>query len=788
VSQAAKTLIIFGQPDREVCVVSPGAHMSETSLPGGAKPSRRMPWLRGVVPKFSGSLWTFGSTLFISAFLMFSVEPLFAKLASPKLGGTPAVWAISLCFFQATLLAGYCYAYALIRWCEWKTTVAIHATLLLVTLSVLPIALPSNLGDPPTGDAYVWLFGVLAYGVGLPFFAVSGNAPLLQAWFARTSSQQATDPYFLYGASNAGSLLALIAYPTIIEPNLGLHLQTTVWSYGFGILCIMVFAAASWMLFQGGATAGSYREHMLTATRNVIRAADRAIWIGLSALPSALMVAVTTYIATDVVSVPLLWVVPLALFLTTFIVVFRDRALIPIEPVSRALPIIFVAISLPYLGIKLWLALAAFVGAALICHRELYLRRPSASSLTEYYLCMSVGGSIGGLFSAILAPKLFVSAFEFTGLMIAVLFCQRNIIQSIRRHLSATQMVSLVIFAAIALCANAVAQSFGGERAGKDVIALVTVAMAFVLWRLRHHPAQDAGLVLGIGLFAAMLPDNQLAFHTERSFFGVVRVIDTSDGSVRWMQHGTTLHGSRRLRTADGTIVTEPAPASYYHPAGPLARSIGLARTIGGTGSAKALRIGVVGLGTGSLACYTRPGDTLTYFEIDPVIVHIAKDSQYFDFISHCRPDTNIIVGDARLTLAKYDSSRFNLLVLDAFSSDSVPNHLLTVEAIKLYFDRLEPDGLLAIHVSNRYLDLISPVIATARSIPGLRVATADFPGVRGDPDAAPSRVVFASRDGNVLEGMSNWTDTTLDVKSDVSPWTDDYSDVLSALVRHMTK
>lgn len=737
-------------------------------------------------------LWTFSVTLFVSALLLFSVQPLFARMALPKLGGAPAVWAVSMCFFQIMLLAGYCYAYALIRWFDARATVFIHAALLLVTLSTLPFGLPQGLGDPPAGDAYLWLLGVLTVGVGLPFFAVAANAPLLQAWFARTGHPDARDPYFLYGASNAGSLVALLAYPVVVEPLIGLGRQTQIWAGGFAALALLLTGCAGFMFIRmapvAGAIAVSDDAAAATAEREPTFS-DRALWVSMALIPSALMVAVTTYITTDLASAPLFWVIPLALFLVTFIVVFRETPLLPVEIAARALPLLFVAmLSLPFPGVRLVIALGAFLAAALVCHRQLYSLRPAPRFLTEFYLWMSFGGALGGLFSALIAPQLFRSAFEFTLLMIAALFCRADVFSAMRNHLDLRRVAGFGCLLAAALIGHVIAQDLGGEMGGRAMMAAILAGWIAFLYFNRSHPALQAGIMLGIGMFAWMLPASQPTIHIARSFFGVVRVIDTADGTKRLMQHGTTLHGSRRLRTANGGVVAEPIPATYYHAAGPLARGVTLARKITTGVADGAIRMGVVGLGTGSLACTTRPGDDLTYFEIDPIVAEIARNPRYFDFLSHCRPETPIVMGDARLTLAHTPAHSYDYLVIDAFSSDAVPVHLLTREALELYISKLAPHGLLALHVSNRYLDLASSVIATAKTLPSTSSVLVKFPGVEGDSDAQPSIVVLIAKDPAVLEAANGWPDAAKPTATNVAPWTDDYADVLSAIVRQLTR
>jgi hypothetical protein len=768
--------------------VSNTSSVVATSKPAGplASPS-------GVVSATASAavLYTFAATLFVSALLLFSVQPLFAKMALPKLGGAPAVWAVSMCFFQAMLLAGYCYAYALIRWLEPRATIAVHATVMLATLVVLPIGLPTSLGEPADGNAYAWLMSVLLAGVGLPFFAVAANAPLLQAWFSRTDHPAARDPYFLYGASNCGSLLALVGYPALIEPWLGLKTQASVWSSGFACLAILLMCSAAWLVV--GKTKGTGERTQAAARLDddvaKVTTHDRLMWTLLALLPSALMVAVTTYITTDLASAPLFWVIPLALFLLTFILVFRERELIPIAIVSRALPILVVALlAVPLPGARLILALAAFVSAALVCHSQLYARRPSASHLTEFYLWMSFGGALGGVFAALLAPQIFVSAFEFTALMTVALFCRPEVTQPLSTHLDARRIVGFGCIAASALLVQQLSLEFGGEWFGRGVMAVILAAVGVCLWLYRAHPAQHAGFMLAIGLFAWMLPASQQAIHTARSFFGVIRVIDTADGTTRLMQHGTTLHGSRRLTDAKGNKLDRPIPATYYHPQGPLARGVTMAREIT-TGSPNgAIRMGIVGLGTGSMACHTRPGDAMTYFEIDPVVAQIATDARYFDFLSRCRPGVDIVMGDARLTLGRQPNAAFDYLVIDAFTSDAVPAHLLTAEAMTLYMDKLAPHGVLALHVSNRYLELVSAVTATAQTMPGTALRVVEFGGVTGDPDAQPSTVVFLAARPEILTATMTWPDARTPQATTTTPWSDDFSDVLSAIVRHMRR
>ena len=321
-------------------------------------------------------LATFAITLFASALLLFSVQPMFAKMALPRLGGTPAVWAVSMCFFQAALLAGYCYAHALNRWLKPAHAVQAHLVVLALTYFVLPIGLPAALAEPPEGDAYLWLLSVLALGVGLPFFAVSASAPLLQAWFAATGHEDAKDPYFLYGASNLGSLIALMAYPLVLEPSIGLSAQSHAWSAGFVILAALIATSGAVMLTRRAElqeTATAAFDALSHADTKPLTNAQRALWVGLAAIPSGLMVAVTTHITTDVASAPFIWVIPLALFLGTFILVFKDKLAFNYRLATDGLPFAILAlVCLPVHLAGVIVALAAFFMAAIVCHRELY--------------------------------------------------------------------------------------------------------------------------------------------------------------------------------------------------------------------------------------------------------------------------------------------------------------------------------------------------------------------------------------------------------------------------------
>lgn len=737
-------------------------------------------------------LGTFTATLFLSAVLLFSVQPMFAKMVLPKLGGSPSVWAVSMCFFQAVLLAGYCYAHLLNRYLPQRIIPFVHLAVLAIAMLALPIGLSESRADPPAGDAYGWLIVTLALGVGLPFFAVSANAPLLQAWFARTGHPHAGDPYFLYGASNLGSLAALLAYPIVIEPFSGLGQQAGFWAAGFVLLAAMIAVCGTMVVGVDGAdrstTAAGAASH-LDAREPTL--AERSGWIALAFVPSGLLVAFTSYVTTDIASAPFLWVMPLAMFLGTFILVFRDTPVIPHRWMLLAQPALTAVV---LLGISLdgnggWVIATlggtfAFFVATMVCHRELFERRPASRHLTEFYLWMSLGGVLGGVFAALIAPQIFNAVWEYPLLLVLAMACRPGITERLDR----TEVRELAVIVALAVAAMTVLAAL--QRHGILASSYMTLVRFLILvgfGALAFLPSAKAARKLAYTAIAALaiviLPSVMNRGDSERSFFGTHRVVTTPDGKVRLLLHGTTIHGADRLLAEDGSRVERPVPMTYYHPQAPMTLGAEAART-NHTGTTP-FRAGIVGLGAGAMACNSRGDEDWRFYEIDPVVVSIASDPHRFRFLSACRPNADIVVGDARLTLTKEPSGRFDYLLIDAFSSDSIPIHLLTVEALRLYLDKLTPGGILALHVSNRHLDLISVANAVAAAIPGTHAATViDRPGRRGY-DATPSLVVFVAKSEAALAPVLAWPSARRSTATaDLTPWTDDYSDILTALWR----
>lgn len=750
----------------------------------------------GLAREGTAVLALFASTIFLSALLLFSVQPIVAKMILPKLGGSPSVWAVSMCFFQAVLLAGYSYAHVLNRCASRRLAPLAHLIVIGVAVLALPFGLPASADELPSGNTYLWLIGVLAATVGLPFFALSANAPLLQAWFARTGHPHATDPYFLYGASNLGSLVALLAYPVAIEPMLALSRQTHLWSDAFQLLSFLIAASALAMLAARPHEERAAVQEGEPACTPAIGWINRGKWIGLAFVPSGLLVAFTSYLTTDIASAPLLWVVPLAIFLATFILVFRDRPAIPhgmllsLQPLAVTLVVLGLAISGKWGWLVASLAgFAAFFTTAMVCHKELYDCRPQSSHLTEFYLWMSVGGVLGGVFAAILAPQIFTSVYEYPLLLVLGMLCRPGLGAAIadRREAWAAGTHGLASLALIVLLAVAARGGLWSQVLAERTMALVVLGCGVLMLLASRRPLRLAGWAGAMGLAVLVLPSAMNRGYAERSFFGVHRVTVTADSQVRLLMHGTTLHGAQRIADSAGRPVQEPIPATYYHADGPMARGVQAARAASGRMDG-GLAVAIVGLGTGSLACYARRDEAWRFFEIDPVVVGIARDNRHFDFLPRCRPDADVVVGDARLTLAREPSGRLDYLVIDAFSSDSVPVHLLTREAIGLYLDKLAPSGILALHVSNRHLDLARVAVATSASWPG--VVTAVVTDRPGSPslDRATSQVVFVSRSGDSLRPLATLKGGTMAPVPEVAPWTDDYSDILTAIWRNYTR
>lgn len=714
----------------------------------------------------------FVATILTGSFLLFLVQPLVARMALPRLGGAPAVWNSAMFVYQALLLGGYAYAHALGRW-RPRVQAGVHLALLGVAALWLPIGLIA-VDLPPDAEPALWVPWLLGLSIGPLFFAVSAQAPLIQRWFAL--AQPGRNPYVLCAASNLGSFAGLIAYPLLVEPGTTLRGQSLLWSAGYGMLALLVLLCATRLPV-------SRRGEAAAATSPKPGGRRIALWVALAAVPSGLVLATSTYITTDIVAMPLLWVLPLGLYLASFIIAFATRrgaadTLTRIAPVTLLL---FGGVIMggyperPYSNVAVALLLLFMVSVAL--HTALYRARPEVDRLTGFYLWMAVGGALGGVFAGIVAPVLFDWTYEYPLLILAAgaLVPQQFLLGQIRDRWRRHPRAMLVGLAAavgllIQLRLAGPEAWFGEDRQGTVFLAIAGLGFLTIGARGGFVLLLAGALVLFGGYRALSLSMERDA--RMRSYFGVYTVRDGA--GYRELDHGSTVHGIQ-LR---GSPMRERTPTTYYAAYSGVGRAMRAAPMLYGPGA----RIGVVGLGTGTLACYAQPGQHWRFYEIDPVIVRIARDTGQFSYLRLCEPDPVIRVGDARLRLSAEAPASLDLLALDAFSSDAVPAHLLTREAFATYARVLSGRGLLLVHISNRFVDL-EPVVAAAARDGGWAIARLSYvPSELDRQNEATSSVWLAlSRDAGVLkmlEGLGGeWAPAVAPPR--LAPWTDDYSSVL---------
>ncbi|HEY2359258.1 MAG TPA: fused MFS/spermidine synthase, partial [Phenylobacterium sp.] len=671
-----------------------------------------MTTLAADAPRARPAAALFALTVFASAALVFLVEPMVAKLVLPRLGGSPSVWNTSLAFFQTALLAGYGYAHALQRIRSLRVQALLHGAALLAAALTLPLRINELVGPPSSNHPTLWLLAVLAVSIGAPFAVLSATAPLVQAWHARVYGEgEGKEPYVLYAASNLGSLLALLAYPLIVEPGLTLHMQRLGWSGAYFAFILLMGSLALAVIRAGGVSAPVRTE---TIAAPPITWRERLAWVGLAAIPSSLMLGVTTYITTDVASAPFLWVLPLALYLTTFIIAFQAKPAIPrdLTLTLQAAAVAACAAILPFtnnsFAIQLPIHLAAFFLTALMCHQELVARRPDPARLTEFYLWMSVGGVVGGAFNAFLAPVIFDNVWEYP--LVVALSC---LVRPWGDGKVDRFAVAMLILGVVGGVASPILNTFAAPHIyAKPIVGGFTQVDAFELgvrvclgaavisaFLVRNRALLFFTVIVVLSMGSNAAADRANTTQSWRSFFGVVRQSETQvpalGGPVRMLSHGTTLHGAQ---AADPRWRCNPLV--YYATSSPIGQ-VFLAQQR----EKPALRIGAVGLGTGSVSAYVRPGDRLTFFEIDPLVIRISSDPAHFSYTTRCaKGPVDYVLGDARLTLAEQPTDLFDILLIDAFSSDAVPTHLLTEEAVRGYLTHIKPDGVLILHLSNRNL------------------------------------------------------------------------------------
>jgi hypothetical protein len=780
--------------------------------------------------------WLFAITLFVSATLLFLVQPMIAKMILPSLGGTPAVWNTCMVFFQAALLAGYAYVHASTSWLGTRRQVLVHALLLFLPFLVLlffPLSMARNWTPPGDSNPIPQLLALLLLSVGLPFFVLSASAPLLQKWFARTGHASAKDPYFLYAASNLGSMIALVGYPTLVEPNLTLNpekwlSQSWLWliGYGFFVLFMLACARSVWQSHeldketrrQGDKERKESSEALAPSSWQQLR------WVALAFVPSSLMLGVTTYITLDIAAIPLLWVIPLALYLLSFILVFAKWPRMLHQTLVIVLPLVILILVFIMLSKIIKWPISATIGlhlltlflVALVCHGELARTRPSPRYLTQFYLLMSLGGVLGGLFNALLAPLLFESVLEYNlALVLACLLLPPADSESkvwLARFFPdrLARPVGVLADGFWAAALGLVAYflfSFFLTTPGEDtwraalrdgitpaidwlkdhlrinlvrmekalIFGLVTLlCYAYVMRPLRFGLAVGA-FMLASAYYDIPAPDQLQLLCQKRSFFGVLKVQYYPGEEAYTLTHGTTLHGQQVRVPGE-----KSEPLTYYHTSGPIGQVF-----TEFSGPRAKRNVALIGLGSGTLASYGEPGQHMTFYDIDPAVRDIATNENYFTYLRDCRASWEIILGDARLKLREADDGKYGIIVVDAFSSDAIPIHLITREALELYFRKLTEDGVLAVHISNRHLDL-QPVLgnlARELGLVGLRQYDREADS-RSVPGISMSDWVVLARRREDLRSLAEddrWQ--TVETDPNVGVWTDDFSNLLSVFM-----
>jgi SAM-dependent methyltransferase len=736
----------------------------------------------------------FGTAIFLAAGLVFLVQPMIAKALLPTFGGTPQVWTASLLFFQAALLGGYAYAHASVRFLGLRRQPLVHVAALLLPLLVLPIGLRSLdvvQGLPPAIAVAV----ILAVSVGAPYVVVSATSPLLQRWFAVTGHRTAGDPYFLYAGGNAGSLLGLLAYPFVIEPRLRLGDQALVWSLGYLAFALLVGGCAVVAARRAPVAPAGDREATLEdggpvgvpatavppARLGAISVGRQLRWVALAFVPSSLLLGVTTHVQTDIAAVPLLWVIPLSLYLVTFVLAFSRTRLLNPTLAGRILPFLVLAVALSFLGflpIPLWATVAihyaTFFVAAMLAHGRLADDRPSADHLTRYYLLLSVGGALGGLFNAIVAPLVFDQVLEYPLALILALLVRpaRSDVDADPRRVRRQRLLDLVVPLGVYLVTLIGLVVAARLDLGRDASVWIVVAVLIGCLAFFTRPVRFALAVAAV--LAVVLLSGDRALFSDRTFFGVNRVIDDGAGRHVYLS-GQTVHGVQRAAPGGGRL-----PMSYYHPSGPAGQVFStLKEADGGLDD-----VAVIGLGAGGLAAYADAGQRYDFYEIDPAVISIARDPELFTFLSETPAEIRVVEGDGRLRIANAPAAGYDLIVLDAFSSDAIPAHLVTREAIALYREKLRPDGILLFNVTNSYLDVRAVVAGAlgAESLTGFTRTDNDL-SAAAPGDKETSEWVVATPDPTRLAAFANdpqWH--PIEDVSRIVVWTDDFSDILGVI------
>lgn len=803
----------------------------------------------------------FALSIFVSAALLFMVQPLAGRILLPLLGGSPAVWNTCMLFFQAMLLAGYGYSHLSTTRLRPRAQAIVHVVLLALAAATLPI--PISVGQPPAGEPIRWLLLTLLVTVGLPFFVVSTTGPLLQRWFSTTDHVKAKDPYFLYAASNAGSMVGLIAYPAILEPLFGRAQQSLVWTSLFGVLFALVVTSAVMMLRRQQAAPADVASESAVPAGQALSTRTRLHWLLLAFTPSSMMLGLTQYLTTDVAPIPLLWIVPLLLYLLTFIIAFSNRISITSGTWGRMMPVCLVGVMIAMLTAAnnpMWLLAAIHLGfffvTTMMCHKRMAETRPDASRLTEFYFIMSLGGVLGGVFNALLSPVFFDRLMEYPLVIGLACFLRPQVFSEQTKGRPGTTagrwaIAALCGLALLALVLNIDAALLSGwlkDRAVlgslkfdakggltlngtliASVITVVAVLRAGVPVALccmlvfRRGSMRFAAGAMALLVGSTLIGDGGMVVRRARTFFGINTVTVMPERIFVKLSHGTTVHGLQARnfdfgsqsimpppqlsgveraqllfatrRTSEWRMENLPSlpliPTTYYHTSGPIGEIFGML-----IAEKRLNRTALIGLGAGTLAAYAMPGSRFTFYEIDPAVIEIASPSplgyreSYFTYIADAARDKDVQIGyeegDGRLLLKSTVEGPFELIVLDAFSSDAIPVHLLTKEAIEVYLDKLTPTGLIAFHISNRYFDLRDPLNRIATELK-LRHWVRNDSVVTSDQLAEGKKEslwLVMARTPQAMGGLGNLPNWERPLPNQTFPlWTDDHANVLGALI-----
>lgn len=718
-------------------------------------------------------------TIFAGSFLLFLVQPMIARMALPRLGGTPAVWNSAMIVYQGLLLAGYAYAHGLSRLAPARQA-TVHLLLLLLAAATLPIGLAAGL-PPADASPYVWVPWLLLVSIGPLFFVISAQAPLIQRWYSLTLGD---DPYRLYAASNLGSFGGLLAYPLLAEPMLSIAQQRWMWSGGY-VLVVLLVAMCAARLPRANVEAQPKTSGPPVPWRSL------AAWALLAAIPSGLILSTTLYLTTDVVAMPLLWVVPLGAYLLSFSIAFAERRALA-NIIGRIAPFVLL-ISIGAMALDQFALFIAsivvlnFFTVSVALHSQLFKRRPAPQRLTIFYLAMSVGGLLGGVFSGLVAPLIFDWTYENLLLLMAAAFLlnTRSPFEHFVNLWDGSRAAHRATVATLVALAGLVAAGHGLLGLPEDKVALgaalaIIAVSIFAIGNRLLFAASVGGFIVTAVIWDRLVMSAEPGRMT-RSYFGIYS-IESGTGNATTLVHGTTLHGAQN----QGSPQLERMPTTYYVPRSGVGLALAAASSLFG-GRA---RIDVIGLGAGTLACYARPQQSWTFYEIDPVVADIAQNSRHFTFLARCQPDARIVIGDARISLERAEPAGADLIVVDAFSSDSIPMHLLTWEAFASYRRRLSDDGLLLIHISNRHVDL-EPVVAGIAASGSWDARVRIFRPTSREvaQNSATSTWVALSPNPNMLKRLAEQGGEKWNALSNARRpiiWTDDYASLLP-LVRWPT-